>query len=355
MSIHRSLEAALLRARARLRGGQPTERLHETIAPVIMGSTDLMPCRQALYDEAQFDRIRATPPRTDIPFQLNRLTETGQRRTEALVHDFGPATVIGGRIFSGTGETWVPTRQTRVWTPWVETFREPVTLPNSPPGMRYFGHWVRDDASAYEVAAARGARVLSMVRPDWSDAPFYEDVFGQTWDERPAFRTPDLTVVTDIGFSEAKRDRLLALGARLRAKVPAEEPGRIVYLARGPSARSRGLEGEAELIATLEGQGITILYAESDPRALTAGLMEARLVITVEGSQTSHAVYTLARNGAILVIQPPFRFYNPHLEWTRLLDVPYGIVIGIPGEDGSFRVEADEVMVMAERLLTAAG
>lgn len=355
MTIYRSLEAAYLRARARALKTEPTERLHQTIAPVIMGSTDLMPCRQALYDAAQFDRIRATPARTDIPFQLNRLTETGQRRTEALVHRYGPATVVGGRIFHAKGETWIPTRQPRVWSPVVETVTDPVTLPNSPPGMRYFGHWVRDDASAYEVARDRGGRVLSMVRPDWSDAPFYEEVFGQDWQEKTAFHTPDLTVVTDIGFSEAKRDRLLALGARLRTRVAAEEPGRIVYLARGPSARSRGLQGEDELIAVLEAQGLKILYAESDPRALTAGLMDAKMVITVEGSQTSHAVYTLARDGAILVIQPPYRFYNPHLEWTRLLDVPYGIVIGIPDEDGSFRVDPDEVLAMADRLLDAAG
>jgi hypothetical protein len=85
---------------------------------------------------------------------------------------------------------------------------------------------------------------------------------------------------------------------------------------------------------------------------MVADLLDARVIITVEGSQAAHGVFTLAENGSLLILQPPRRFYNPHIEWTRLLGMRYGIVIGKDVDDGAgFLIDPDEVLRMVDQMI----
>lgn len=355
MTTQHRLRGALHLARSAARLGPKPIQLTHMIRDRTESAIETMPCRQALFEEAQFDRIRAVP-RTTPSEQVARLWQIRQRWHEAQYHEFGPAYVIGGEIYADGKCVWVPSSPPPRRPLPIEVIDEPVVLTNSAAGMRYFGHWARDDCSAYVVARDDGrGRLLSLKRRNWPDIPFYEGVFGQTWDEKEAFWTPNLSLITDMGFSPSKRDRMESFRGKLREQISASDPGKIVYLMRGPSAVSRGLQNEDELVAALEAKGIPIVTAEIDTPELLAQLMDAKMVITVEGSQTTHATWTIAKTGALMVLQPPQRFYNPHLEWTRMFDIPYGIVIGEPRGNDGFHIYPDEVFAMADRLLAEVG
>ena len=92
------------------------------------------------------------------------------------------------------------------------------------------------------------------------------------------------------------------------------------------------------------GTAWSIVEMELTPTEVTiAHLMEADFVISVEGSQLSHAVYALAEGGLRFGLQPPFRFYNAHKDWADALGMHYGFVVGDMSGEG-FTVDPDDIM-----------
>lgn len=312
-----------------------------------------VPGRKAHFEPDQIDRVLTCGFGTTVEQQVARLVRTELPEQPIQIRSLGPATVIAGQIFTKTDRHFMFSERLSLRAIRdIETCDTPVTLLNSEQGIRYFGHWLRDDCAAYEALTSRGERLLSMPRPVWPDARVYEDLFGQRWDECKAFHTPELTVVRDMGFSRDKRDRLRALRARLRDRRQGHTPGSVVYVSRGASGEARHVTNEAALVSVLEKQGVTIVHPEAGDTSIIDAILDASVIVTVEGSQAAHAVYGLADRGGLLILQPPARFYNAHLDWTQLLDMEYGIVIGTAREQG-FHIEPDEVLRMIERLKDA--
>ncbi len=312
---------------------------------------ETVPCKPGLYDPDTLDRVVACGFGTPLEKQLNKLTATEFVENPISVARLPDATVFGGNIFS-RGQSHFMVKRPQPWgaLAGIEEIDTPVTLANSEQGLKYFGHWLRDDCAMYPALKDFGGTLLSMQRPNWSDAAVYEAAFGQTWDDRAAFWTPELTLVRELGFNLRKQARIRELRARLRQTHTPTDPGSIVYIARGPSSAARDVSNDAELRQALSARGVKVMVPEGDGKALVEALLEARMIITVEGSQATHGTYTLADKGALLVLQPPARFYNPHIEWVRLLEMDYGIVIGRADGEG-FHIDPDEVLRMVDRLL----
>jgi hypothetical protein len=66
-------------------------------------------------------------------------------------------------------------------------------------------------------------------------------------------------------------------------------------------------------------------------------------VVSVEGSALTHAYLTMQEQGAIITIQPPYRFDNVWKDFTDLLGMKYGFVVAKGNRDG-FRVDPDEIL-----------
>jgi capsular polysaccharide biosynthesis protein len=124
--------------------------------------------------------------------------------------------------------------------------------------------------------------------------------------------------------------------------APARE--KIVYLMRGGQGKQRSVSNEGELVNALIKESITAIRAETLSVAeLIHQLAGARIIISVEGSQLSHALFNLQDRGAVLVLQPPDRFFNSHFDWARALGMHYGLVVGIDDENG-FRIPVGDVL-----------
>lgn len=328
------------------------------------GGAAPIPCRPGLYEASQLDRVTGFGFGSRMPREIAKISATEVEPRPTQIATLENAVVLGGKILAGAARHFVSARSEYAALRAPMPGFDAVFTPSSMQGLRYFGHWLRDDCSAFEIARDRrdaeaqggtGGEILALRRPRWDDCAVYEAGFGQSWTERDAFFARRLTCIRDIGFNLAKKRRWEVLRARLRAgRAEAGPPGRIVYLKRGKSAVRRGIADEDALIARLAAAGAAIVEPETDPAALIAACLDAALIITIEGSQAAHGVYLLAEGGSLLVLQPPQRFYNPHVEWTRLMGMGYGIVVGRPdGED--MRVDPGEVLAMADRLLATQG
>jgi capsular polysaccharide biosynthesis protein len=222
-------------------------------------------------------------------------------------------------------------------------------------GLRFFGHWMRDDLTT------------ALVMQDWAPlvAPQHEPT-GHQRDYLAATRleiTPcsvthfdELFVVDQNNAENAfKRERLRELRQRLRGDH-AVRPHAGVMLLRGSSGQTRRLVNEDALAESLQRRGIDVL----DPTQLSAAEIVrrcagAQVVIGVEGSQLSHGIVQLDDGASLLVIQPPQRFNNPLKAPCDALGARYGFVVGqLDGnsamKERDFSVDVDAVHRLLDRM-----
>ena len=186
-------------------------------------------------------------------------------------------------------------------------------------------------------------------RPDWSDRALYEPAFGHDGNEVDFATARRLVIYREQGFNRDKAKRIRALRARLRDQHSARNAEQIVYISRSTTPNARDMSNRAAFEGALEAAGIRIVHPNSDPQRMVKALLDARMIITIEGSQAAHGAYMLKQGGAMLILQTPHRFYNPHHEWARLLGMRYGTVIGTSTGTG-YTMDSREVLRMVDRL-----
>ena len=336
------LRETLRRLRLRRSDIWPSADPIGTAAPV-----EVLP---ALYHEDHLERVTGVGFGLPLAGEKEKLeTRLAAARPPGMVV-FEDVIWCGGRLFPAKGNHFLAEG-----APLMQAFasrpaHDHVVVTNSRLGLKYFGHWLGDDCAARELPLPDGALVKSLNRPEWSDCAFYETAFGQAWDEEETFYARKLSIVTDTGYSLDKKRRLEVLRARMRQTFPiAENAGGIAYIQRGTKGEPRTMANEAALIDRLLATGVRIVRAETGGETIARAILDAKIIIGVEGSQIRHGAYNLSANGALLVLQPPHRFYNPHHEWARLLGMRYGTVVGHASADG-YHIDIDEVMAMLDRL-----
>ncbi|WOH53728.1 glycosyltransferase 61 family protein [Bradyrhizobium sp. sBnM-33] len=219
-------------------------------------------------------------------------------------------------------------------TTWVD--HGEAALRSSFVGCHFFGHWLRDDSATHLLASNFGTPV-SMPTPFWPDRAGYLGQFGQQCVELRRAYINRLFLFDDINQNAHKAKRFRTLRARLANGPAQRKTGHIAYLMRGSGGTQRLLLNEGEIIDALTQRGVTVVKAETlNVSQLVSELLGARIIISVEGSQLSHALFTLQDSGGILVIQPPDRFFNSHLDWARALNMQYGVVVGEKRKNGFF-------------------
>jgi len=318
-------------------------------APDLLGPSEIVDCKPALIDARQLDRIVAAPFGSTPERELTQFNATSYREVPLLLYRLGPGCVFGGQLVTRDAVRWLSKRPSYadLAAPMVEVER--LMLANSELGLAYFSHWLQDDCVAYEAIRETGT-ILSLPRPAWPDCAVYEALFGQKWEERPLIAAREIVLQADIAYSRSKADRVARLRGRMRARLEARGTGRIVFIDRGARGERRMIANAPELRAAFEGQGIRIVTPEGGSREMVAEMLDADIVIGVEGSHMGHAEFAIRDGGGVIILQPPTRFWAQHHEWSRVLGMTTGVVVGTQqGED--FRIEPGEVFDMVERVL----
>ena len=206
-------------------------------------------------------------------------------------------------------------------------------------GTRFFGHWLSEDCTKYLLAEG-AARVVCARRSPYQHQQEYQSCLRQDWTGIDRARIDHLTIYQDFGQNSHKRKRYDVLRERLGSCVPAKGRGDGVYLKRGGTGVTRQIQNEDEIVDSLTKRGFAVVDVASDNLEHIVGtLLNAKVVVSMEGSHIAHCIYSVPKDSALLVLQPPDRFAAAHRSWSAPMGIRFGFVVGSRSEAGySFSV-----------------
>jgi capsular polysaccharide biosynthesis protein len=216
-------------------------------------------------------------------------------------------------------------------------------------GAKYFGHWLLEDIPLAWLAADRGF-ALGAERQLQPQQVQYLELFNAPLNLLPAAAfIRSLDILQDSGLNDLSIQRWRRMRRQFAGtKQTGITPG--VFLMRGSTGEQRLLSNEVQVANLLTARGFNVvnpgMAGLTEVRAATAN---ARIVVGVEGSQLSHGLLGVADHGALLVLQPPFRFNNAYRERCDMLDITYAFIVGHAVEDG-FTVNLNALSRLLDRL-----
>jgi hypothetical protein len=291
----------------------------------------------------QYDRVRCGPFGIDIGKEIAELQGSPRTVGPTIRYELENVLVVEGLIYGQGRRKRFNSELDCQQVPLSWEQYEEVAVRSSYVGCHFFGHWLRDDCATH-LLAEQVSMPMSMPTPSWPDRAGYLSLFGQTYSEFRRAHVRRLVLFEDIAQNDHKAQRFRVLRRRLTENRVPGAAGRIVYLMRGASGKQRSLLNESEVVEALMLQGVKIVQAEAlSVPDLIAQLLGARIVVSIEGSQLSHALFTLCDEGGILAIQPPDRFFNSHMDWARALNMRYGVVVGEERPSG-FHLPVDDLL-----------
>ena len=129
---------------------------------------------------------------------------------------------------------------------------------------------------------------------------------------------------------------------RIKAHFPRRDSDTYVYLKRGQTGVVRTIRNEDEIIDTLVKRGFQVVDITSDSLdSIIQTLLNAKIVVSLEGSHLAHWIYTAPDNGGLLVLQPPDRFIALQRAYAECLGIRYAFVVGEIAEAGYHFPPAD--------------
>lgn len=306
----------------------------------------------AIFLPGETDRIRGYSPWT------SRENETVSIRGGQATHEATRAFVLenariaGPMIYCGAykaGHGHGPERKTLRPGTAVHTLPRG-HLGSAWAGSQFFGPFLRD--LPLEMIPDPGAPVIGLAGKAYPHAPGYRTLLGLPAPEVvQRGRIGELTVYEDFAQNSFKVARYRTLRQRLRNTLgkPVSAPAG-VYLRRGSGGEPRVLANEVAVEAVLAARGFDIL----DPSVMEAEVLarrclEAPVVVSIEGSHVSHAIYPIAEDGAFVILQPPDRFSTVHKQFADALGMRFAFQVGTPGE-GGFSVDPGALMRLLDRV-----
>lgn len=204
-------------------------------------------------------------------------------------------------------------------------------------GSHYFGNFLRDDMPLGLLPAQDDPKITVETKPYHHEAGYRQLLSLPPPPRISAARIDRLIMYSDFAQNASKAGRYAELRQRLRRNIGATgTEGRTgVYLKRGATGERRIVANEAEMEATLADLGFDIVDSSAlDAQAVARRMLDAPIVVSVEGSHLAHAMYSVAENGAFLVLQPPDRFAMVYKEFADRMDLRFAFVVGYPAEGG---------------------
>lgn len=322
-----------------------------TLAP-----EETTPVPPAIYPDGALDKVTGLSPWRNWPTETALIE--GGRTTHAatLAHVVEDVTIFGPLVYKGVTQYDPSYGDERLW----QSFQTPrqhidaATLVSCYAGSRFFGPFLKDSLPQ-ELLPDAGAHPIAMRTKSYGHEAKYRalfDLLAPPLVEHAYIRK--LTFYDDFGQNSGKAARYATLHQRLSKQLqsPGMQPPVGVYLKRGQTGEARILSNETALEDTLRAQGFDVV----EPAKLTAEeiarrTLDAPIVISVEGSHISHVAYSMARNGTLLVLQPPDRFAMAFKEFTDRVGIRFAFFVGDPAK-GGFQIDLASFARFLDRIMT---
>lgn len=302
---------------------------------------------KAFYLEDQLDRVRsAVESPGGLELQLARISETPVTHAATRALCFRNAALLKGYLFAGGSRRQLTMEKPPVVPRLVADRIETASLVGTPASDVFFGHYLMDDSATALLAREFGPvrSVKSLKRESWTHAAEYRSRMRISAPEVDDAFISEAWLFEDIGMNSNRRDRMNAVRKSLSFSR-CEGAGHAVFILRSSFGQDlRLLENELEIADVLANSGFTVCNPMLESVDEIVGKVGgASIVVSVEGSALTHAYLTMQDNGAIVTIQPPYRFDNVWKDFTDLIGMKYAFVVG-EGDRHRFRLEPADLM-----------
>jgi hypothetical protein len=287
----------------------------------------------AIYLDGQIERITGSPVESTKAQEIESVMRLKGRHAPTIAYHLRDVALVDGSVYSGRLRFFV--RDLEASSPVEPIDLDRAALVSSYYGVRYFGHWLRDDCTLHLLARDLDIPPLCLPGPTGLHIEGYKSLFDQSW--TPTFRAyvKHLTIFSDHHQNGLRRQRYERLRAIVAARFPRGAPRSFVYLKRGADGVPRSIRNEDEIIRTLAASGFTVLDTASTPlEELLGTLVNARIVVSMEGSHIAHCVCSMPSDSGLLVLEPADRFSANQRLWTDCLGIRSGFVVGTLKETG---------------------
>ncbi len=310
--------------------------------------------RPALYPEGTLERIDALSPWRSWEVERTLITGNRARHDPSTAHLIQDVSLSGAFIYRGAAKSQPGFGPAEILHHERNVLHllDEVHLMSNNAGSHFFGNFLLDDFPLGLIPEREAARIVMTTKPYEHEAGYRQIMSLERPPRIHRARIRRLILYTDYAQNSYKQERYLDLRARMRDYfrdvTPPAGPG--IYIKRGVTGEARLMSNEAEVERLLGQLGFDIVEpAHLGAEEVARRSLDAPIVVSVEGSHLSHAIYSAADHGAFLVLQPPDRFAMAYKEFTDRVDMRFGFVIGHPGENG-FRVDLGELRHMLDRL-----
>ncbi len=287
----------------------------------------------AIYIEDHLLHVTGTHHMSSIAYELECLHQKTAQHGATMLYPIGETRLFRGGLWTAKHE--VMTRLLKSNDEVYSVELDSAVLTDSDIAHQYFGHWLSDTVPASLVGSA-DMPSIAFRKPHYPHAGEYADLFGLNPLYGNSGKINNLHLLDDCAQNSYKVKRYLELRQRIKQRLePLTDCAHAgVFMARGQTGVKRSLSNEQAVIEHLQKRGFDIIYPENMTVAdLMRKLWNAPMVISVEGSALNHNIYSIALNGAYLILQPPHLFNHVHKGICDAMDRPYGFYVCKPAQN----------------------
>jgi hypothetical protein len=281
----------------------------------------------SIYLDGQLDKAIGAASGTDLVAQLRPVINRNVIHAPTIAYHIEKAVLTNGSVYSGNMKYFLypkPPKSTKTSPVHMKT----AALVSTKLGTQFFGHWLKDDCTQYMLAGRHGAPLSVPPLYTRVDQHQYESLFSQNWSAATEARIDHLIIYQDFSQNSLKRHRYHVLTAAIRSRL-APKAAAFVYFKRGKTGIPRLIANEDEIIKTLYKKGFIVVDMASDTlETIITSLMDAKIVVTLEGSHLSHCWFSPENKSGVVTLQPPECFTSITKGWLDAVSARFGFVIG---------------------------
>lgn len=301
----------------------------------------------AIMLPGQLEKVSGAPAELTIAYEIDFVTRPRAIHVATIAYHIRKATLFNGSVYAGTWKLSILEDASNT-QPTIHIAK--AGLASSAVGNVYFGHWLKDDCTAHIIAQNYG-QPLCVHHDQFPHRSAYASWYDQDWRSAGNAHIDHLVVFRDFGQNSFKAARFRKLRSMLRARFPFAGSTKFIYLRRGETGVDRLVRNEEEILEALLKNGFLVLDVAKDSlEKIVSELLNAKIVVSVEGSHVSHCTAALPENSGIILLQPANRFATIHRGWADNLSVRYGLVVGNQTNQGH-HFEKNEIMKTVDLML----
>jgi capsular polysaccharide biosynthesis protein len=286
-----------------------------------------------IYLKEHLQRISGVHHMSSFEYEYERISQKSVLHGPTKLYSIGEARLFRGGLWTAKREFFL--RRLKQEDEIFPIELDSAVITDNEIIHQYFGHWLRDFLTS-TLVGTQNMQSISFRKQHYFHSAEYLNLLEINCIYGNLGRVNSLFLLEDYSQNSYKTNRYRALRERLGTKMDtfSQKVSTGVFMARGDTGVKRHLSNEPAVIAHLEKKGFDIIYPEKmSASEIAKKLWNAPILISVEGSAFNHGLYTIAENGAYLVLQPPHIFNNVHKGICDALNRPYGFYICQPAQN----------------------